>query len=237
MPPPKWSIFSRVECWDTNAPIRLKRAPEPWPIDDFVLQPGQIAIVLDLNGAAALPELLKLQWSSALYKIAASTSRLGKIEEERRSKASGTTAKAVPKRASLPHRDKRIDYLRIADAFSERFPATLEDVCETLYREGRLMTGAVNSTKNAEYSLTRAKNSVYKMIAASRSAIYEQGYLLLLAEEAAKANRQDQIAPYWPRSVSTQATLDNNIPWGADPGEPDLGPPHLFSGLGKRKKT
>lgn len=225
---PKWSIFSRVESLDTNTPIRLKGARQPWDVEDVVLQPGQIAVVLDLNGYFSLPELMKLQWASAIHKVHASASRLAKAEEEREAIASGKSAKSAPKKVSLPRRDKRIDYLRIADAFSMHYPDPLEEVCKVFHQEGRLRTGESKDTKNTEFSLTLAKNSLYKMIAATRSAIYEQGYLLLLAEAAAKAGRQDQLAPHWPRSKIRQKTPENGG-WGKVKSEDDLNLSGVFS--------
>lgn len=231
---PKWRIFSRVECWDSNTPIRLKRPPQPWDVDDLVLQPGQVAIVLDVNNMASLPSLLDMQWSVALQKVAASALRLAKAEETRKSKASDTPKNAALKKISVPHRDKRIDYLRIADAFSGPFPANLQEVCETFHGQGRLQSGESEGT-NSEFSLQRAKNSLYKMIAASRSVIYEQGYLLLVEEDAAKATSREMLAPYWPMSAPNNANLDDSWGGAAKQLTPDSTSP--FASLFRRQKS
>lgn len=229
--PPRWSLFSGVECWDTNAPQRLKQAPQSWEVDDLVLQPGQIAIVLDLNGSASLPEILKLQWSSAWYKMAASAARLHQSEEKKAAKDGGVPSSLVQKRVPLPHKDKRIDYLRIADAFSDRFPASLEEVCERLHSDGRLRKADAKGEKNTEFSMTLAKNSLYKMITASRSAIYGKGYLLVLAEEAEKSDWRGRIAPYWPLPKEVSGKQGNE--WVQEPS----GSASPFASLFKTPKT
>lgn len=217
IPPPRWSLFSSVECWDTNTPQRLKQTPQPWQVDDLVLQPGQIAIVLDLNGSAALPEVLELQWFTAWYKMHMSAKRLHGAEEKRAANTNGSSINSASKRISLPHKDKRIDYLRIADAFSGRYPASLKEVCEMLHAEERLRKADDQGKKNTEFSLTLAKNSLYKMIEASRNAIYGQGYLLLLAEEAKKSDWQARSAPYWPLSKGNSDSQGDE--WGVKPIE------------------
>lgn len=222
---PKWSVFSRVECWDTNTSLRLGRAPQPLVIEELVLQPGQIALVLDLNGCADLPDLLRLQWSSAWYKMAVSAARLRQAEQKEASKEGKSSTKATSKRVSLPHKDKRIDYLRIADAFSAQYPPSLDEVCEVLHADGRLRKPDAKGNRNTEFSLTLAKNSLYKMIAASRSAIYEQGYLLLLAEEAQKADWKAKIAPHWP--ISKKLRNAQSDVWGIK----DNGPPNPYASL------
>jgi hypothetical protein len=195
---PRWTVFSRAEVWDTNTGGRLNQTPQSWPFEDFALQPGQIALVIDLNDAVTMPRLLELQWSAARHQIDAS---LGRLRQSVARKSAGSKGKeTVAKKSSelsKPRMDKLIDYLRIADAFSGRYPASLEEVCKRLHEDGRLRPVDSASSDEHEFSMKLAKNSLYKMIEASRSVIYDRGYLLLVEQVARKANRKEMIAPYW----------------------------------------
>ena len=214
---PGWTIFSKVEVWDTNTRFRLARPPVELAVDDLVLQPGQIALVLDLNQAAAIPELMRAQWSSAWYHMAASAARLH-ASRKRNSEKYGTGADMTVqsgKRVSKPHPNSRIDYLRLADAFSMQFPPSLEDVCKQFFADERLQIGA------KEMRPVAARNSMKKMIEAARSAVYGQGYLLLVEEGARAASWKEKIAPYWPSASETDETTASATKQVAEKPPPD----------------
>ena len=217
--PPQWSVFSRVEVWDTNTPHRLKGERKPWHVENFTLQPGQIALVLDLNGTELLPELLGLQIKSAVYKAVRSAHRLREAEFKKRGQSQDQTQQPIgtrkkQKSVSQPRKDKLIDYLRIADAFSARFPAKLEEVCELLHKEGRLWPSGENPKRKNEFSIEKAKNSLYPMIAAARSLVYDGGYLLLLQPQAKTANWKEVHASAWPMvsSAKSEGAFKPSVP-------------------------
>jgi hypothetical protein len=242
---PKWSIFSQVEIWDTNTPLRLKQPRRPWHVDDLVLRPGQVALVLDLNDANAMPSLLHAQWTSAWYKLALSARRLKTDETKKAGGVADTSSSAMDlrpsKRLSLPRTDKLIDYLRIADAFSLNYPASLEEVCIQLHADGRLQASATAEQSQKTSSplvMVSAKNSLYKMIEASRRVIYDRGYLLLLAEEARKATWKDMVASYWPQvEAPTGRKKKSTEPdiWGQSKEEA-VSLDSYFSGIPRQKR-
>lgn len=123
---PRWTIFSRVEAWDMNTPPRLSGEPKAWRVEDFVLQPGQIAFVLDLTDAVRMPRLLQLQWKSARYQTSVSLERLRRATSKNRAsnatKSNGQSASVKEaSQPSLARENKLIDYLQQFTIPSVRF--------------------------------------------------------------------------------------------------------------------
>jgi hypothetical protein len=254
---PRWTLLRPLDIHDMNTPPFLALDPESLAMGEITLKAGQIAVVFDLNDATVMPELLQRQWETASDHVFRSLGRLQHARFGRAYSGLEPSKRKVAKQRHLlttPPKSKLIDYLRVADAFSARFDTDIEEFCQVLHQEGRLRATPGKGKKPDEAgnkiwdreAITRAKNSLYPMIQATRRLIYDRGYLLLLAQDAKRASPSDRLAQTWPRKEHPESASVSWPPEGPanDRAKPDpkvesqlddIPDGHPFAGLTRQK--